>query len=142
MIQKKGIDLKEIPALLRSLLDSNSTLPVAEKYASPNPNKNYLIGILPNFFQDKELFKSRTDLSDFAEKVLKIKVTRVDKRSEYELIGLIICEVNNLNDSDLTSLVEVLFKITGSKEKLKQIKDAKRKANFSWNEAIKTLGAV
>lgn len=139
---KKGVELKEIPSLLRGLLEPNSAISVPSKFSSPNPNKNYLIGILPNLFQDNELFKTNIDLADFAETILKIPVNRAEKRSRYELIGLIICEVTTLNESDLTNLVEALSKITGSNEKLKQIKEAKKKANFSWNEAIKTLSSI
>jgi hypothetical protein len=139
---KKSIDLKEIPSLLRNLLDNNSNVSGTDKFSSPNPNKNYLIGVLPNLFQDNDLFKTNIDLADFAETILKIPVNRAEKRSRYELIGLIVCEVTNLNESDLTNLVDALSKITGSNEKLKQIKEAKKKANFSWNDAIKTLSAM
>ena len=139
---KKSIDLKEIPSLLRNLLDNNSYISGTDKFSSPNPNKNYLIGVLPNLFQDNDLFKTNIDLADFAETILKIPVNRAEKRSRYELIGLIVCEVTNLNESDLTNLVDALSKIAGSNEKLKQIKEAKKKANFSWNDAIKTLSAM
>jgi hypothetical protein len=139
---KKNIDLKEIPSLLRNLLDGNSSLSGNDKFSSPNPNKNYLIGVLPNLFQDNDLFKTNIDLADFAETILKIPVNRAEKRSRYELIGLIVCEVTNLNESDLPNLVDALSKIAGSNEKLKQIKEAKKKANFSWNEAIKILSVM
>ena len=138
---KKGVDLKELPQLLRGMLDSN-TLPIDSKYESTNPNKNYLIGILPNLFQDEELFKTNIDLADFAENVLKISVSRAEKRSKYELIGLVVCEVTNLNDSNLTILVNALSKLTGSKEQLNQIKEAKKRANFSWNQAIQELSKL
>ncbi|WP_347159413.1 hypothetical protein [Pontibacter chitinilyticus] len=139
---KKNVDLKEMPGLLRSLLDQDSPNILDNKYESANQNKNYLIGVLPNLFQDLDLFKTNLDLSDFAEHVLKISVTRAEKRSKYELIGLIICEVTRLNDSDLTNLVSALYKITGSKEKFKQFKEAKKSANFSWNEAIQELSKL
>jgi hypothetical protein len=136
---KKNIDLKELPLTLRNILENNSSIPVSAKYESPNPNKNYLIGILPNLFQDVDLFKTNSDLSDFAESILKIEINRSEKRSRYELIGLIVCEVVNLDESKLTNLVDSLASITGSKEKLKQFKEAKKRANFSWNDAIQQL---
>lgn len=139
---KKNVDLKEMPTLLRSLLDQDSPSILDNKYESSNPNKNYLVGVLPNLFQDIDLFRTNLDLSDFAENVLKISVSRAEKRSKYELIGLIICEVTRLNDSDLTNLVNALYKITGSKEKLKQFKEVKKNANFSWNEAIQELSKM
>lgn len=139
---KKGADLKELPSLLRGLLDSGNGLPIDSKYESTNPNKNYLIGILPNLFQDEELFKTNIDLSDFAETVLKVPINRAEKRSKYELIGLIVCEVTNLNDPNLTILVNALSKLTGNKEQLKQIKEARKRANFSWNQAIQELSKL
>lgn len=139
---KKNIDYKEATFLLRNLLESNSSISITDRFTSPNPNKNYLIGILPNLFQDSELFKTNVDLAEFAESILKISINRPEKRSRYELIGLIVCEVTNLNETDLTSLVESLAKLAGSNEKLKQIKEAKKQANFSWNDAIKTLSSI
>lgn len=139
---KRNIDFKEISVLLRQLAETSPELSVTNKYESPNPNKNYLIGILPNLFQDSDLFKTNFDLSDFAENVLKIEVSRVEKRSRYELIGLIVCEVINLNEGDLSVLVESLAKITNNHEKLRQFKEAKKKANFSWNEAIQQLSLM
>jgi hypothetical protein len=139
---KKTIDIKEVPALLRSLLESNVPASGSNKYESPNPNKNYLIGILPNLFQDLDLFKTNLDLADFAENVLQIPVSRAEKRSKYELIGLIVCEVINLNESNLSNLVDALSKLTGNIESLKKIKEAKKLANFSWNDAIQELSTL
>ena len=139
---KKTIDFKEVPLILRSLLNSDSSVSLDSKYESPNPNKNYLIGILPNFFQDTDLFRTNVDLSDFAEIALSIPITRPEKRSKYELIGLIVCEITNLDDSDLTNLVNALGELTGNNEKLKKIKEEKKKANFSWNSAIEYLSKM
>lgn len=139
---KRSVNFKEIVPLLRSLLETKTSLPDSERFSSPNPNKNYLIGVLPNLFQDEELFKTNIELIDFATNILKIPLSKSSKRSRYEYIGLIVCEVTNLNESDLTNLVSALSKLTGNNEKLKQIKEEKKKANFSWNEAIKTLSSL
>lgn len=136
---RKAVDLKELPKLLMSILDSDLSNSIAPKYTSENENKNILVGILPNLFLDSELFKSNNDLVDFAESVLKIGIARWEKRSRYEIIGLIVCTVPSLNDSDLTKLVEALVLIAGNKDKLSQIKEAKENANFSWNETIQKL---
>jgi hypothetical protein len=139
---KKNIDLKELPFILREIIDGNQNIPTNNKYESQNQNKNYLIGILPNLFQDFDLFKTNLDLSDFAENVLHIPVNRAEKRSRYELIGLIVCEVINLDDSSLSNLVDALGKITGNHDNLKKFKEQKKKANFSWNEAIQQLSLM
>lgn len=139
---KRNINLKEIVPLLKGLLETKILPPVSERFLSPNPNKNYLIGVLPNLFQDEELFRTTIELIDFATNVLKIPLSKSSKRSRYEYIGLIVCEVTSLNESDLTNIVSALSKIIGDNEKLKQIKEEKNKANFSWNEAIKTLSSL
>jgi len=73
------------------------------KYESTNPNKNYLSEYSLTY-SGQDLFKTNNDLSDFAETVLRVSVSRAEKRSKYELIGLIVCEVTNLTDSNLTNL--------------------------------------
>lgn len=133
------IKLKEIPDLLRNSLEKNSNNVISNKYNSVNPNKNFLIGILPNLFQDVELFKTNGDLIEFATTVLKIPISRAEKRSRYELIGLIVCDVRKLNDFDLEILVEALTTLTNNEEKLIKFKESKQKSNFTWNEAITEL---
>lgn len=140
---KKNIDLKEIPELLRNLLENDNNLFSNTKYSSPNQNKNYLIGVLPTLFQDEELFKTTNELIDFAINVLRISsLSKLAKRSRYEYIGLIVCEITTLNDDNLSNLVSALAEITGSKEKLKQFKEEKRKENFSWNDTIFRLNTI
>lgn len=136
---RKSFDLKELPLLLRSIIDSELDESVSQKYSSDNQNKNILVGILPNLFLDLELFKSNSDLSEFSEAVLKITIPRFEKRSRYEIIGLIVCAVPKLDDSELSKLVAALTVIGGNKEKLKQVKADKKKADFSWNETIQKL---
>ena len=139
---RKANEIKEIPSIIRTLLDSDISNSLNEKYTSDNQNKNTLVGILPNLFLDMELFKSNSDLVEFADAVLKITIARFEKRSRYEIIGLIVCEVPKLNDSDLSKLVEALIMIGGNKDKLKQVKAEKNKADFSWNETIQKLNSL
>lgn len=137
---RRSIDLKAIPTLLREYIGSNSEINVvAGKFASPNPNKHFLIGILPRLFQDKALFPTNDDIAEFAKTVLTLNVTRQDKRSKYELIGMIVCETNDLNDEKLSDLVTALANIVGNEEKLSRIIEAKKEGHFSWNETIKKL---
>lgn len=138
IIDNSSLKFKEIPEIIKYALEvKESSLIVSEKYKSKNPNKDQLIGILPNFLQDQDLFRTNKDLVDFGENILNIIITRADKRPKYELIGLIICEIRNLNDFELEKLVDALIKITNSEEKLLKIKYKKNTdANFSWNDAI------
>lgn len=135
--KNNNVKLREIPEILREVINQGESMPL--KYKSDNPNKNYLIGVLPNLFQDQDLFKTNSDLIEFATIILKVVISRPEKRSRYELIGLIVCEVRNLNDFDLDVLVEALAEITTNEDKLKKFKESKKKSNFSWNDAIYEL---
>lgn len=79
---------------------------ISKEYSPSNPNKSYLIGVLPGLFQDSSLFSKNEDIADFANEALGIRISRVEKRSKYELIGLVVCEATELNDEKLNSLVE------------------------------------
>ena len=112
---KRSLKLNDIPGILRNkLLAPEPIIGAANKYVSPNPNIHYLIGILPRLFQDLKLFSRNDEIAEFANDVLGIKISRIEKRSKYELIGLIVCEANELDDKKLDSLVKALSEITGS----------------------------
>lgn len=137
---KKKLDLSSIPTLLRKrLVPDEAVLSSADGYISPNPNIHYLIGILPRLFQDEKLFSKNEDIAAFAKDVLNIDISRIEKRSKYEIIGLIVCETNNLNDLELNGMVDALARIAGSTQKLDAIAKAKASTGFSWNEAIRNL---
>lgn len=134
---KKNISLKETVALLKDLLEGESIESVNMfNIKAKRSNKHALVGVLPELFQDEELFKSTSEMLDFAESVLTIKISRASKRSRNEYIGWIICEVTKLNDSQLHILVEALENIVGNDSKIKQMREAKKQPNFSWNETI------
>lgn len=137
---KKNLKLSEIPELLRSKLSSpEKTSGSTDKYISPNPNIHYLIGILPRLFQDTKLFAQNEEIADFAREVLHIDISRVEKRSKYELIGLIVCATDELNDKKLEDLVNSLAVITGSADKINTLAKEKSSIGFSWNETIRKL---
>lgn len=140
---KKNLKLNEIPNILRSkLVVSDSTVQTVDRYISPNPNIHYLIGVLPRLFQDIKLFSRNEDIAEFANEVLGIAISRIEKRSKYELIGLIVCEANDLDDNKLASLVNALSLITGNDEKLNLVIKEKSSVSFSWNETIRKIGAI
>jgi hypothetical protein len=138
---KKGMALRHLPDLLRRQLEVSSDLDqIAGAYASPNPNKHFLIGVLPRLFQDQKLFPNNEDIADFAQTVLHVPITRYEKRSKYELIGFIVCQTNELSEEKLSSLVAALANITGSEEKLNMVIEARKARGFTWNEAIQKIG--
>lgn len=137
---KRNLKLGDIPNILRNhMTTKDDVIGAANKYASPNPNIHYLIGVLPRLFQDKKLFPKNEDIAAFAEDVLGIDVSRVEKRSKYELIGMVVCECNDLDDSKLEEMVSALAAITGNSEKINRFVEEKKKTGFSWNETIRNL---
>lgn len=139
LVNSKNVpDLKEIPELIRSAISDNAPA-IARKYSSKNQNKNSLVGVLPNLFLDLELFKTNGDIAEFSESVLKIEIPRFEKRSRFEIIGLIVCEIPRLEDKELAVLVNAIEELTGDSDKLKKVKAEKQKANFSWNQTIQLL---
>lgn len=140
---REGAALRDLPSLLRKEVDDSSEVSaVAGQYASPNPNKNFLIGVLPRLFQDPKLFPSNEDIADFATTVLGVSISRFEKRSRYELIGLIVCQTNDLDEDKLSNLVRALANITGSEDKLRRVVQARREGNVNWNEAIQRIGRI
>jgi hypothetical protein len=137
---KRKLKLSDIPEVLRNQLSTtNSAASAADKYASPNPNIHYLIGVLPRLFQDKKLFPKNEDIASFANDVLGVDISRVEKRSKYELIGMVVCECNELDDSKLEVMVSALALITGNLEKINRFAEERKVTGFSWNETIRKL---
>jgi hypothetical protein len=140
---KKNLSLKDSVVLLKELFENESnSQPSLFTNKSSRSNKRVLVGILPELLQDEELFKSTSEMLDFAESVLKLKVSRASKRSRNEYIGWIVCELSNLNDNQMISFVDSLEEIAGNELKIKQIKEAKKQPNFSWNDTITKLGKL
>ena len=131
---KKNINLEETANLLRDISINQS-----KESNSLNTNVNELVGVLPFLFQDKELFKYNKDIVDFAEDLFNITISRQNKRTRYELIGLIVTEVTTLNKEKLNKLIKALSLITNDTSTLKEIRKAKKDINFSWNLAISNL---
>ncbi len=137
---KKKLNLKETTKILKNQVSSrNAVAHAANKYASPNPNIHYLIGVLPRLFQDRKIFPKNEDIASFADDVLDVHVSRVEKRSKYELIGMVVCECNELEDSKLDEVVRALAAITGSAEKISLFAEERKSTGLSWNETIRKL---
>lgn len=100
----------------------------------------YLVGVLPEIFQDLELFPKKEDILSFAEEVLGIMLKSTSKRSRIEYIGTILCQVSNMESGQHEKLVEALDKMLGSENFMTEVKRRKRvEPNFSWNDTINEL---
>jgi hypothetical protein len=110
-------------------------------YASPNPNKQFLVGVLPRVLNDEALFPTNEDISEFALSVMKVRIPRYHKKSKYELIGHIVCQTNELDERGLSKLVHALAVLTGGDEKVRKLIKQRKDQNFGWNAIIQELAA-
>lgn len=100
-----------------------------------------LIGVLPSLLKDNEIFQSNTQLVQFAKEVLALDIPRWEKKSRNEIIGLIICEVEDVNKERLDTLTNWAANILKNKSQVREMQSkAKTSGNlFSWNETIQKL---
>lgn len=110
-----------------------------QQYISKNPNVHFLVGALPTIFSDEKLFASNEDISDFASEALNLTISRWEKRSRYELIGLIVCETTKLDDERLSRLVSALSNLIGDDTTAKSLLELRRTSRMSWNDLIQQL---
>ncbi len=137
---RRDLNLKSVVSYLNNLASEHEVIhDISEGYKSPNPNKHFLIGVLPRLFQDKNLFPTNESIINFAQEVLNVKISRAGKRSRYEIIGRIVCETEALNDNKLSSLVKALSQIINSDEKLEEFRKERKNTDFSWNQTIQRL---
>lgn len=130
-------DAARLLALLGQDRDIDSK--IAKSYRSEDPNKHFLIGVLPRLFQDRSLFPQNEDIVDFAATALQLNMSRSEKRSRYEIIGKVICETDSLDEQKLTDLVKALEVISNNSDKLELMAEKKKSGSFSWNETIQEL---
>lgn len=100
-----------------------------------------LIGILPSLLKDVELFQNNFQLVQFADEVLLLHISRWEKRSRNEIIGLIICEVEEENKKRMDTLTKWVACIIQNKKRVKVMqRDAEQEGHlFSWNDTLQRL---
>lgn len=108
-------------------------------HVSKNPNIHFLVGSLPGIFSNEKFFPNNEDIVEFASEALHLSIGRWEKRSRYELIGLIVCETVKLSDETLARLAVVLSKIVSDEVKAKSVFHEKQRDKLSWNEIIQQL---
>lgn len=136
----KSISLKDASNIIRNLsIEKSNNLNNKLEITFEEEGKTYLVGVLPKILQDIDLFKSNSEMLDFAEKVLLLKPSRAAKRSRIEYIGWIVCEVSNTKNENLESLYKYLKNIFSDEKTISKIKKAKKETSFSWNEVIRNL---
>lgn len=100
----------------------------------------FLTGILPTLFKDRKLFPKNEDIISFTQDLIGLeRVNRVDKRSRYEIIGLVVCEATVSNSAKLDRLISAINVILSDETVRKSFEVMRKEESFSWNEAISRL---
>ncbi len=135
-----NLDFKALPRLIKSVLEQNAVKPQAVGgYVSSNPNKHFLVGVLPRLFIDETLFPSNDDIAEFARSVMHVEIPRFHKKSRYELIGHIVCQTNTLDDEKLRNLAKSLDVLASRADAVKTVAIKRRQGQFGWNEILQSL---
>ena len=138
--QRMSVLEDALKVLIGSSVPSKHKSQLSKQYESEDPNKHFLIGVLPRLFQDKALFPINDDIVEFANTALGLYISKSSrKRSRYKIIGNVICEADSLDEFKLTSLVRALEKLVGNKDILNKTIARKKLGDFSWNETIQEL---
>ncbi len=98
-----------------------------------------LVGSMSLVLADTELFPANEDIAKFALEALQIKIARWEKRSRYEMIGMLIMESINASPERLRDVGNLLNKISDESDSMEKIKQSSKQTGFSWNEAIRSL---
>lgn len=106
-----------------------------------NDNITSLIGVLPTLLKDYEIFPYNVQLVQFAKEILGIEIPGWGKKSRNEIIGHIICNVEDANKERMDVLLEWSNNIMNNKKRVKEMQERARKEGniFSWNETIQKL---
>lgn len=102
-------------------------------------DKNRLIGFLPELLNDKKLFTKNSDLVEFAESAFHISINRSEKRSRYEIIGLIIMEIFELKNSEILDITDSIQTLSNNSNLKTLLRKKKKSSDFSWNNAIREI---
>jgi hypothetical protein len=128
--------LKMIRDLLEEKRQEHSLAMSPSVKAGPS---QLLIGVLPQLLADQELFPSNQDIEKFAKEVFLIQIPRWEKRSRYEMIGMLVMEAYDLPTARLETIVDGLARLASTDDALARVKKVSRQTGFSWNETIRSL---
>lgn len=133
-------DLRKGISALRGLLDGSRPdgLFGHEEVDSWSARRR-LVGLLPDLLSDELLFPSNQDIEKFSREALAIEISRWEKRSRYEMIGMLVMEARLLPEEPLQRLVGVLAELLQSSDAAVRLRADAQKTGFSWNEAIRKL---
>ncbi|MDO5978793.1 hypothetical protein [Flavivirga spongiicola] len=135
----KNVDLNDFLNEIRINQNIRNSIMHGTINESRLSEKDRLIGILPKLLNDKKLFSRNSDLIDFAESTFNISISRPEKRSRYEIIGLVIIEILELKNNRVLDITDAIQSLTSNTKFKTMLKKKKNSPNFSWNEAIREI---
>lgn len=140
----KDIDPKTIHEAREFVSNSIEVSNKRRKVFSENENisnsLDFLTGILPTLFKDRKLFPKNEDIISFTQDLIGLgKVSRVDKRSRYEIIGLVVCEATVSSSAKLDRLISAITVILNDESVRKSFEVMRKDESFSWNDAISRM---
>ena len=137
----KGLKLEDSVIQMKDIIEM-STLDIY-KYNDIVEHKGKqirsLVGILPELFQNRNLFPTNQTIIEFANEVLQMNINPLKKRSQTEIIGEIVCSTYALSNYELEKVVSALNRILDNDSVVKNVKEMKQDNSFSWNEVIQKL---
>ena len=136
-------ELLKSVSYLQQIVDNKKTeIRKIEKKPLLRDKRQYLkklVGSMPLVLADVELFPTNEDIAKFAREALQISITRWEKRSRYELIGMLVMQSINASHERLQEVGNLLDRISEESDSMTTIKQNVRQTGFSWNEAIRSL---
>lgn len=128
--------LSSLPKMIENLREINNYR--GSVYVN-RQNIRSLVGVLPEFFQNSNIFRTNADIEQFAREVLGVNIINFEKKSRTEIIGVIVCSVPNFEDNTFEVLGKYLSNIVDDEKKCSQVAKEKETTNFSWNDTISKL---
>ena len=98
-----------------------------------------LVGVLPSFFLDIELFPTNEDIVEFSQMALGIGIPRWQKESKNELIGHIVCHTDGASPDRLSRVMAALDEASNERGTARRKLASERKSGRNWNEVIQSL---
>ena len=135
----QGMHVNSISKALADAATQQTVRQGFSSFASPNPNIHFLVGILPLVLRDESIFATNGAISEFAMTALGMSMVRWEKKSRFELIGEIVCNTVDLDDSELSKLVEALSVLANGDAIARKIVRDAQVSRRGWNEIIQTL---
>ena len=132
------LDFKALGALSSSFATISRHSGVVSR-SSRSTTAQLLVGVLPSFFMDLELFPSNEDIVEFSQVALGIRLVRWQKKSKFELIGQIVCHTDKASPEHLSRVMAALEDALDDSGTARMRISRERKSGRSWNEVIQTM---